>query len=72
MEGVVDFAISSDCFLSSPLAGKRDIVVSIFVRCLCVQPCVRTSVQISLDHNLYNNAWISKQFGTVFALEEEI
>ena len=40
-------------FLSSPLAGKGDIVVTILVRCMCVRPCVRPSV-----HNLYNNAWI--------------
>ena len=32
---------------------------------------VRASVRICPDHNLYNNAWISKQFGTVVALEEE-
>ena len=32
---------------------------------------VRPSVRICPDHNLYNNAWISKQFGTVVALEEE-
>ena len=25
-------------FLSSPLAGKRDIVVTILVRCMCVRP----------------------------------
>ena len=37
---------------------------------VCV--CVSASFQICLDHNLYNNAWISKQFGTVVALEEEI
>ena len=30
------------------------------------------SVQICPDHNLCNNAWISKQFGTVVALEEEM
>ena len=54
-------------FLSSPLAGKQDIVVTVFVRCMCV--CA--SVRICPDHNLYNNAWISKQFGTVVALEEE-
>ena len=53
-------------FLSSPLAGKRDIVVKIFVRCMCVRP-----VWICRDHNLYSNAYISKQFGTVVALEEE-
>ena len=28
-------------FLSSPLAGKRDIVVTILVRCMCVRPCFR-------------------------------
>ena len=47
--------------------GKRDIVVTIFFRCMCVHP----SARICPDHNLYNNAWISKQFGTVVALEEE-
>ena len=62
-------------FLSSPLAGKRDIVVTIFVRCMCVRPCVSASmcasVRICPDHNLYNNAWPSKQFGTVVALREK-
>ena len=48
-------------FLSSPFVGKRDIVVTILVRCMCVCP----------DHNLYNNAWIPKQFGTIVALEAE-
>ena len=37
----------------------------------CVCACVRASARICPDHNLYNNAWISKQFGTVVALEEE-
>ena len=55
------------CFLSSPLAGKRDIVVTILVWCMSV----RASVRICPDHNVYSNAWISKQFGTVVALEEE-
>ena len=58
-------------FLSSPLAGKRDIVVTICFRCMCVRQCVHPSVRICPDHNLYNNAWISKQFGTVVALEEK-
>ena len=49
-------------FLSSPLVGKRDIVVTILVRCMCV----RLS-----DLPLYNNAWISKQFGPVVALEKK-
>ena len=31
--------------------------------------CVRPNCP---DHNLYNYAWISKQFGTVVALEEEM
>ena len=61
-------------FLSSPLAGKRDIVVIILVRCMCVRPCIRASVRASVricpDHNLYNNAWVSKQSGTVVVLEE--
>ena len=50
--------------LSSPLAGKREIVVTILVRCMCVRrcvsasvhPCVRASIRICPDHNLYNNA----------------
>ena len=37
----------------------------------CCSVYVRVSVRICPDHNLYNNAWISKQFGTVVALEEE-
>ena len=32
---------------------------------------VCASARICPDHNLYNNAWISKQFGTVVAFEEE-
>ena len=31
--------------------------------------CVRPNCP---DYNLYNYAWISKQFGTVVALEEEM
>ena len=58
-------------FLSSPLAGKRDIVVTILVWCMCVRPCVRASIQICPDQNLYNNAWITKKFGTVVSLEDE-
>ena len=57
--------------LSSLLAGKRDIVVTILVWCMCVRPCICASVRICPDHNLYNNAWISNQYGTVVALEEE-
>ena len=54
--------------LVEPLAGKRDIIVTIFVWCMCV--CM-WSVQICPNHNLYSNAWISKQHGTVVSLEEE-
>ena len=45
-------------FLSSLFAGRRDLLVTTFVRCMCVRPCVRP---VCPDHNLYNNAWISKQ-----------
>ena len=33
-----------------------------------MRSCVRPDLS---GQNLYNNAWISKQFGTVIALEEE-
>ena len=36
-----------------------------------VRQCVRASVRIFSDHNLYNNSWVSEQFGTVVALGEE-
>ena len=52
-------------FLLSPLAGKRDKFVTIFVWCMCMRP----SAQICPDHNLYNNAWISKQYGTDYIYE---
>ena len=42
------------------------VVVTILV------PCLRASVRICPDHDLYIYAWISKQFGTVVALEEEM
>ena len=51
--------------------GKQDIVVTILVWCMCVRQSVCASVLICPDHNLYSNAWISKQFGTVVALEKE-
>ena len=38
---------------------------------MSVHQCVHGSVRICPDHDLYNNAWISKQVGTVVALEEE-
>ena len=31
-------------FLSSPLAGKRDIVVTILVCCMCMHPCIRPNL----------------------------
>ena len=31
-------------FLSSPLAGKRDIVVTILVQCMYVHPCIRPNL----------------------------
>ena len=40
-------ATLSFSFLSSPLAGKRDIVVTILVRCMCVRQCVHASVRPS-------------------------
>ena len=57
--------LAPEGFMSSPLAGKRDKVVTILVRCMCVRPCARPNL------NLYNNARISKHFGTVVAFEEE-
>ena len=51
--------------------GKRDIVVTILVQCMYIRPCICASIRICPDQNLYNNAWISKQFGTVVALEEK-
>ena len=62
-------------FLSSPLAVKRDIAVTILLRCICVRvcmhACVRMSVRICLGHNSTIYAWISKLFNTDFVLEEE-
>ena len=31
-------------FLSSPLAGKRDIVITILVWCMCMHPIVRPNM----------------------------
>ena len=31
-------------FLSSPLAGKQDIVVTILVQCMYVHPCIRPNL----------------------------
>ena len=68
--------LSPVVLLSSPLAGKRNIVVTILVRCMCVRPfpCISASVCLSefvrtitctVMHRFQNN------FGTVVALEEE-
>ena len=47
-------------FLSRPLAGKRDIFVTIFVRCMCVHPCVCPSgfvrtIPCTIIHGFQNN-----------------
>ena len=39
-------------FLSSPLEGKRDIVVTILVRCMCARPCVSGSVRACVRPDL--------------------
>ena len=61
--------------LLSPLVVKRDIAVTILLRCMCVRvcmhACLRMSIRICLGHNSYINAWISKVFNTVFVLEEK-
>ena len=59
-------------FLSSPLAVKRDIAVTILLSYMCLH-CARAcaSVRICLGHNSYIYAWISKLFDTVVVLEEE-
>ena len=57
--------------LSSLLAGKRDIALTILLRCKCLYVCMHVSVQICPGHNSYIYAWISKLFDTVVVLEEE-
>ena len=47
-----------ETFLSSPLAVKRVIAVTILLR--CIKGCA--SVRICLGHNTYIYAWISKLF----------
>ena len=41
-------AVAFYLFLSSPLAGKRDKVVTILVRCMCVRPCIRACIRASM------------------------
>ena len=36
-----------ETFLSSPLTGKRDIVVTILIRCMCLRPCISASMRPS-------------------------
>ena len=45
-----------ETFLSNPLAGKRDIVVTILVRCMSVRPSefVRT-ITCTIMHGFHNN-----------------
>ena len=38
---------------------------------MCVRQFRSASIRICPGNNLYNNAWISKQYGTAVALEEE-
>ena len=65
---VFDFlGVGVTLFMSSPLAVKQDIAVTIFVWCMCM--CV--SVKICSGHNFYIYAWISKQFGTIVVLEKK-
>ena len=68
--------IYGDCsFLLSPLAVKRDIAVTILLRCIymrvCMHACLRMSIRVCLGHNSYIHEWISKLFYTVFVLGEE-
>ena len=52
---------NSKYFLSSPLAVKRDIAVTILVRCMHL----RAFARICPRHNSYIYVWISKLFGTI-------
>ena len=58
-------------FLSSPLAMKRDIAVTILLGGMCVGMCVRASARICLGHNSCIYALISKLFDISVFLEEE-
>ena len=42
-------------FLSSPLAGKRDIVVTILVWCMCLCLCVHPAITGTFMHGFQNN-----------------
>ena len=43
---------SSAKLLSDPLAAKRDIAVTILVRCMCVRVCVRACVRACVSPDL--------------------
>ena len=62
-------------FLLSLLAVRRDIAVTILLRCMCVRVCMHAclcmSIRICLGHNSYIYAWISKLFNTIGVLGEE-
>ena len=62
-------------FLLSPLAVKRDIAVTVLLRCMCMRVCMHAclcmSILICLGHNSYIYAWISKLFNTIVVLGEE-
>ena len=70
-QGKQSIGSAGEDFCRARFTGKRDIVFTIFVWCICVRPCISESVRLCPDHNLYIYAWISKQFVTVVAFEEE-
>ena len=45
-------------FLSSPLAVKRDIAVTILLRCMCVRVCMHACVRMSVRRCLGHNSFI--------------
>ena len=51
--------------------SETKLLQCLFGVCACIIASVCASIRICPDHNLYNNAWISKQCGTVVTLEEE-
>ena len=62
-------------FLLSPLAVKRDITVTILLRCMCMHVCMHAclcmSIPICLGHYSYIYARISKLFNTTVVLGKE-
>ena len=45
-------------FLSSQLANKRDKVVTIFIRCMCVRPCIRLESNNLISGNQAGFRWL--------------